>query len=135
MLVNGMWKMFMKNTGVKSGLSATAQLFPQSKWKRETGTAEEKLPLQVSIASDGGDDDDVDMPTAMAPSPAPWERRNQLSKPTKPDDSHSFKSIDSDGNRPPSYNYVMKKGAPANGGAVPLRADMAGEEGYKETSC
>lgn len=117
-------------------------LLLQSKWKREPGTSEEKLPLQVSVASDGADDDDVDMPTAVAPSPTPWERQSHLGKVSKPDDAHSFKSIDSDGTRPPSYNYVMKKGAepsktPANGGASPLRVDIpgGGDKGYKETSC
>lgn len=118
----------------------------QGKWRKERGTADEKLPLQVSIASDGlDDDDDMEMPTAMAPSPSPWERQSHLGKIAKPDDSHSFKSIDSDGHRPPSYNYVMKKGEgpssnPTNGDAVPLQVDLSGcrdsvDKGYKETTC
>lgn len=124
----------------------TVVIFFQNKWKKEPGTAQEKLPLQVSIASDGGDDDDdVDMPTAMAPSPTPWQRQSHLGKLAKSDDTHSFKSLDSDGHRPPSYNYVMKKGerpskVPANGDAIPLRVGSSGsaddtDRSYKETTC
>lgn len=126
------------------------QTDPNKRWRKERGRSDEKLPLHVSV-----DEDDMDMPTGVAPSPSPWERQSHLGRMShKGDDTHSYKSVDSDGTHPPSYNYVMKKGdsAAPTGIAPPppsgsrsgsgLRVDLTGsrdtldsQKSYKETIC
>jgi len=88
---------------------------------------------------------DDDIPAEMAPSPSPWERQSHLGK-----RAQSFDSLDSGENRPPSYNYVMKKSDGVDERAPLLTADDTGSGGisspghqstsptgssYIETSC
>lgn len=63
--------------------------------------------MSESSEESGAEGDDLNVPDMPAPSPSPWERQSQLGR-----QSQSNNSLDSDSARPPSYNYVMKKGDP-----------------------